>query len=90
MQHLTKSRPTAGRSQLCGDAVALGASRTFGVNSLEARGAVHRVSENFVNVDRETPMLLPADLRQWVPEDDLMHFVGLEKVRIEWDNTKIH
>jgi transposase len=33
------------------------------------------MSERFVNVDRETPMLLPVDLRQWVPEDDLVHFV---------------
>ena len=33
------------------------------------------MAENFVNVDRDTPMLLPADLRQWVPEDDLVHFV---------------
>lgn len=29
----------------------------------------------FVNVDRDTPMLLPVDLRDWVPEDDLVHFV---------------
>jgi transposase len=28
-----------------------------------------------VNVDRETPMLLPVDMRDWVPEDDLVHFV---------------
>ena len=28
-----------------------------------------------VNVDRETPMLLPVDLKDWVPEDDLVHFV---------------
>jgi hypothetical protein len=33
------------------------------------------MSERLVNVDRETPMLLPADLRTWVPEDDLVHFV---------------
>jgi len=33
------------------------------------------MSERFANVDRETPMLLPVDLRQWVPEDDLVHFV---------------
>ena len=33
------------------------------------------MAENFVNVDRDTPMLLPADLRQWVPENDLVHFV---------------
>ncbi len=29
----------------------------------------------FVSVDRDTPMLLPPDLREWVPEDDLTHFV---------------
>ena len=29
----------------------------------------------FVSVDRDTPMLLPPDLRDWVPEDDLVHFV---------------
>jgi transposase len=33
------------------------------------------MSERLVNVDREPPMLLPADLRKWVPEDDLVHFV---------------
>jgi hypothetical protein len=30
------------------------------------------VAEKFANVDRDTPMLLPADLRQWLPEDDLV------------------
>lgn len=34
----------------------------------------------FVSVDRETPLLLPPDLREWVPPDDLVHFV-LEAVR---------
>ena len=33
------------------------------------------MSERFVNVDRKTPMLLPRDMREWVPEDDLVHFV---------------
>jgi transposase len=33
------------------------------------------MAEGFVEVDRNTPMLLPADLRDWVPEDDLVHFV---------------
>ena len=28
-----------------------------------------------MNVDRETPLLLPVDLRDWVPGDDLEHFV---------------
>ena len=31
--------------------------------------------QNFVNVDRSTPMLLPPDLREWVEDDDLAHFV---------------
>jgi transposase len=33
------------------------------------------MSTRFVNVDRETPMLLPADLREWVQRDDLVHFI---------------
>lgn len=33
------------------------------------------MSERFVNVDRDTPMMLPLDLREWVPEDDMVHFV---------------
>jgi transposase len=33
--------------------------------------------ERYVNVDRETPMLLPPDLREWVAGDDLVHFVML-------------
>jgi hypothetical protein len=33
------------------------------------------MAERFVEIDRNTPMLLPADLRDWVPEDDLVHFV---------------
>ena len=32
------------------------------------------MAERLVNVDRETP-LLPVDLRDWVPENDLVHFV---------------
>jgi len=33
------------------------------------------MSTRFVNVDRQTPMLLPPDLREWVPQDDMVHFV---------------
>ena len=29
----------------------------------------------YVTVDRETPMLLPPDLRDWVPAEHLVHFV---------------
>jgi transposase len=29
----------------------------------------------FVTVDRDTPLLLPPDLRDWLPEDHLAHFI---------------
>jgi transposase len=29
----------------------------------------------FIDIDRETPMLLPCDMREWVPEDDMVHFI---------------
>jgi transposase len=29
----------------------------------------------FVNVDHDTPLLLPPDLRDWVPGDHLVHFI---------------
>jgi transposase len=28
-----------------------------------------------VNIDRATPMLLPCDLRDWLPPDHLVHFI---------------
>lgn len=33
------------------------------------------MSARFVNLDRQTPMLLPCDLRDWVPADHLVHFI---------------
>jgi len=33
------------------------------------------MSTRLVNIDRNTPMLLPPDLRDWVRDDDLVHFV---------------
>lgn len=33
------------------------------------------MSTRFVSIDRNQPLLLPPDLRDWVPEDDLVHFV---------------
>jgi hypothetical protein len=28
---------------------------------------------NFVNIDSDTPMLLPPDMRDWVPSNHLVH-----------------
>ena len=33
------------------------------------------MNPRMVNIDRQTPMLLPPDLRDWVPSDDMVHFV---------------
>jgi hypothetical protein len=33
------------------------------------------MAENLVCIDRDTPMLLPPDLRDWVADDDLAHFI---------------
>lgn len=33
------------------------------------------MAARFEQVDRDTPMLLPPDLRQWVAKDDLVHFL---------------
>src|SRR5215203_5566408 len=33
------------------------------------------MAARFVNIDHETPLLLPPDLREWVPEKHLVHFV---------------
>ena len=33
------------------------------------------MNPRMVNIDRQTPMLLPPDLREWVPADDMVHFV---------------
>ena len=33
------------------------------------------MATRIVNVDRDTPMLLPPDLREWVPAEDMVHFI---------------
>jgi transposase len=33
------------------------------------------MSARFVNLDRQTPMFLPCDLREWLPSDHLGHFI---------------
>ncbi|HEX9047200.1 MAG TPA: IS1182 family transposase [Verrucomicrobiae bacterium] len=33
------------------------------------------MSARFIDLDRQTPMLLPCDLRAWLPEDHLVHFI---------------
>lgn len=43
------------------------------------------MATKYVNVDRETPMLLPPDLRDWVAGDELAHFIleAVESTRLD-------
>jgi len=42
---------------------------------------IHAMSTHYVVVDRNTPMLLPPSLQDWLPEEHLVHFV-LETVSL--------
>jgi len=33
------------------------------------------MATRFVSIDRDTPLLLPPNLRDWVPADHLVHFI---------------
>jgi transposase len=33
------------------------------------------VGQNFIRADRDTPMLLPVDMQEWLPQDDIAHHV---------------
>src|SRR5215469_3571665 len=48
------------------------------------------MSERFVNIDRETPMLFPADMRDWLPSDHLVHFVIDAVQHIEMSRFKVN
>jgi hypothetical protein len=36
---------------------------------------MEEMSARFVNMDHDTPLLLPPDLRDWVSPDHIVHFV---------------
>ena len=38
-------------------------------------GRLKSMATRFVSIDRDTPLLLPPNLRDWVPADHLVHFV---------------
>ena len=33
------------------------------------------MAARFVNLDRQTPMFLPCDLREWIPDEHIVHFI---------------
>lgn len=48
------------------------------------------MATRFVNVDRDTPLLLPPDLRDWVPADHLAHFVIDAVEAVDLRNVKVN
>ena len=47
------------------------------------------MAARFVSIDRDTPMLLPPDLREQVPEEDLVHFV-IEADRLPLESFRVN
>jgi transposase len=66
---------TFGQCMLGFDLRASSLSDFFGVAFDRPGGYLAPMATRFLSVDRNTPMLLPPDLRDWVPEDDMVHFV---------------
>jgi hypothetical protein len=59
-----------------------------------AGGVFFRMATRFVSIDRDTPLLLPPNLRDWVPADHLVHFIldavdalDLRQVRVNTRGT---
>jgi transposase len=48
------------------------------------------MATRFVNIDRDTPLLLPADMREWVPENHLSHFIVDAVEQIDTRGAKIN
>lgn len=48
------------------------------------------MAARFVNLDRQTPMFLPCDLRAWVPEDHLVHFILDAVEQIPTDQFRVN
>ena len=44
----------------------------------------------FVNIDRNTPMFLPCDLREWVPASHIVHFILEAVEQIPTDHFQIN
>ena len=58
------------------------------------RARLKHMAARFVSIDRDTPLLLPPNLRDWVPGDHLVHFIldavdalDLRQVRVNTRGT---
>lgn len=48
------------------------------------------MSARFVNVDHDTPLLLPPDLRDWVPGNHLVHFIMDAVGELDLSSAKVN
>jgi transposase len=48
------------------------------------------MATKFVTIDRNTPMLLPVDLRDWVEENDLVHFILDVSLRVSGESASVN
>lgn len=48
------------------------------------------MATKFVAIDRNTPMLLPLDLRDWVEDDDLVHFIVDVSLRVSDESASVN
>jgi len=48
------------------------------------------MAARFINLDRQTPMFLPFDLREWVPDDHLVHFILDAVEQIPTDHFRVN
>ena len=44
----------------------------------------------FVNIDHDTPLLLPPDLRDWLPKDHLVHFIMDAVAQVDVGSAKVN
>src|SRR5260370_10721583 len=48
------------------------------------------MAARLINLDRQTPMLLPCDLREWVPQDHIVHFILDAVEQIPTDHFQVN
>ena len=46
------------------------------------------MAARFVTVDRDTPLILPPDMREWVPENHLSQFGTRKLLLVSLDESK--
>jgi transposase len=48
------------------------------------------MAARFVNIDHDTPLLLPPDLRDWLPADHLVHFIMDAVKQVDVSRAKVN